>query len=246
MHPSCRFASLALVVATVAVAPVAAASLWDDRNLRIIQTRDLNFPPNLLLQGITEGEVDAVLNIDGDGTFRDCLVTAYTHLELAREVLLGVREWDYEPAYHRGKPTGARLAVRFQFQARGMVMSLTPIDSIVGPGRRMLGQPPVVLICKPSELDHPLTALATSMPGHPGKSLRPAQTTGKVSVDFYIDAEGRPRMPVVTRATHEAFAIAAVEALLQWKFAAPLHRGRPVAVRVVQEFVFSDETKPTT
>jgi TonB family protein len=63
-----------------------------------------------------------------------------------------------------------------------------------------------------------------------------------VVVDFYVDQDGRIRMPVIMSATHDFLAQAAVDALNQWRFKPPTLAGQPVAVRVEQEFVFSPST----
>jgi len=63
-------------------------------------------------------------------------------------------------------------------------------------------------------------------------------TKGSAVIDFYIDSEGHPRMPVAQKASHVEFAVAAADALMQWRFEPPTHRGRPITVRMVQEFVF--------
>src|SRR5687768_14540317 len=59
------------------------SDLWGDRALRIIQTSHANFPPALAAEGISEGEVRAVLHVDAGGKLVDYLVTAYTRRELA-------------------------------------------------------------------------------------------------------------------------------------------------------------------
>jgi TonB family protein len=100
----------------------------------------------------------------------------------------------------------------------------------------------ISLTCKADELDRPLATVQVVAPVHPGPSLQPAIPTGKVTLDFFFDAEGRPRMPVVVSATHDAFAFAAVDALEKWRFTPPTHDGKPVAVRVKQEFVFATRT----
>jgi TonB family protein len=243
MH-RCRI-FLATVLALAASSPAGAASFWDSRPLRIIQTDELNFPPALLMEGIREGEVRAVLNVDADGRLADCLVTAYTHPALAHEVVSGLKFWKYEPTWERGEPIGTRVAVVFAFHAKGCVLSLSPIDSTTSPTARLLGTPLTVILCKANALDGPLAVAQSVPPRHPGRALRPAQPRGSAVLDFYVDASGRPRMPVVTRATHEAFAVAAVEALLQWQFVPPTRNGTPVVVRVTQQFTFSSDDSGT-
>lgn len=219
-----------------------ASSVWESRPVRIIQTTDADFPTILSNQGVTEGEVRAVLNIDAEGRYVDCLVTGYSHRELAVELLRRVRDWRYEPAISRGEPVNVRFEVVFGFKSKGSVVSFTPIEAISSTVFRMVKTNLTSVLCKPGELDQPLVAVHVVQPAHPGRALQPAQPTGRAVLDFYIDVEGRPRIPVVSRSTHDAFAIAAVAALEQWRFNPPQRDGKPVMVRVVQEFVFSDRS----
>jgi hypothetical protein len=46
-------------------------------------------------------------------------------------------------------------------------------------------------------------------------------------------------MPVVVSAAHDVYAIAAMEALLQWRFVPPRRQGRPAIVRATQQFTFA-------
>jgi outer membrane biosynthesis protein TonB len=46
----------------------------------------------------------------------------------------------------------------------------------------------------------------------------------------------------VLKTTDETYAQAAVGALSQWRFEPPTRRGKPVAVRVQQKFVFSNDS----
>ena len=130
MHLRTSYSAALLVVALAGgLPPASAAADPANRSVRIIQTSDAQFPAALLVRGITGGEVRAVLNIDADGKFADCLIETYTAPELAAEVLQAVRDWEYEPAYVHGEPTGTRLELSFVFEAHGTVLSLTPLDT---------------------------------------------------------------------------------------------------------------------
>ena len=217
-----------------------APDLWGDRSLRIVQTNQANFPAMLAAEGISEGEVRTVINVDAGGKLIDYLVTAYTRRELADELIANVRDWSYEPARHRGEPVGSRVEVVFAFQARGMVLSLTPLDTAAVATNRLIRPALTSLLCRPSELDEPVRALRVVEPQHPGRHVSPPPTPPTVLIDFYIDMEGRPRMPVVLRAAHELYAIAAIDALMRWQFNPPSRQGRPMIVRATQLFSFSE------
>lgn len=241
-----RFLSVLVFVcassATWALTP--SSSLWDDRPLKIIQTTEANFPAVMAMQGMREGEARAVLHVDPEGKLVDCLVTAYTHPALANEILTHVRAWEYEPARHRGEAIGTRVEVSFRFEARRMVLSLTAGDSMNASLKGLIADPVISLVAKPAELDTPPALVHVVQPAHPGRAARTLQGRGSVAVDFYIDAEGRPRMPVVTRASDQTYAAAALDAVSQWRFAPPRRDGRAVLVRVVQQIVFPELPKP--
>ncbi|MBM3856010.1 MAG: TonB family protein, partial [Verrucomicrobia bacterium] len=152
-------------------------------------------------------------------------------------------DWQFKPAREGGEPIGARTEVVFNFEARGSVLSLTA-GNISAALTRWVAPDVVNLVCRPIDLDQPLAAVHTVRPPHPGPALRPAQPTGSAVIDFYVDAEGRPRMPVLAGATHAAFGAAALDALAQWRFSPPTRAGQPAVVRVRQTFLFSDRKEP--
>jgi TonB family protein len=60
-----------------------------------------------------------------------------------------------------------------------------------------------------------------------------------VTVEFYIDEQGRVRMPAVDReAADDTLAAAAVAAVEKWRFEPPVRKGRPVLVFAEQPFNF--------
>jgi hypothetical protein len=234
-----------LAFALIGVTPwtaVFGSDLWNDRALRIVQTSHANFPAALAAEGISEGEVRAVLHVDAGGKLVDYLVTAYTRRELADELVANLRDWSYEPARHRGEPVSSRIEAAFAFQARGMVLSLSSHDTAAVTANRLLRPVLTSLVCRASELDEPVRALHVVEPQHPGKHVSSPPPQPTVTIDFYIDMEGRPRMPVVLRAPHELYAGAAADALMQWRFTPPLRQGRPMMVRATQQFSFSERS----
>jgi TonB family protein len=215
-----------------------AADRLDENSVQIIQTTEAKFPLEMTERGVREGEVHAVMLIDADGTLADCLVTAYTHPEFAVELLNAVRNWVYLPAKQNGEPTGQRIQVVFHFQEKGALVSMLPAMAVSSSLNRFVTTPLTPLVCRASELDQTPAVRERVSPHHPGKSMPSAARSGAVSIDFYIDSQGRPRMPVVVKASNLEFATAASDALMNWRFDPPTRNGRPIAVRMVQEFLF--------
>jgi TonB family protein len=209
--------------------------------LRIEQTVEARFPHSLALTPISEGEARIVINVDADGKLVDWLVTGYTHKAFADEAVYVLKQWRFAAPIENGQRTGIRTELRFAFAATGRVVSLTAIETPDLLLKQMGVEPHYTLnVCRLQDLDRPLA------PINPASPLYPAQpkVTGRQSVvvDFYVDEKGQPRMPVVVNSSHDKFAPPVVDALNRWRFTAPTRAGRPVAVRVRQEFVFPDRS----
>jgi TonB family protein len=230
-----RLSRWLLATAVAAVLPVLLAATVTPP--RIIQTIEPRFPDSLALSPVFRGTADVIMNIDADGRVADLLVTRYTRIEFAREAEQCLRAWRYEPARRDGEPTGARFLLKFDFATRGKVATLTVFETL--DRRFALSHPDAgtEVLCSIRDLDGPPMPVSTVEPRHPGQ-LPGAQRDATVMVDYLIDETGRPRMPVVLEATRDGFAIEAVDALSQWRFAPPTRDGRPVAVQVRQQFVF--------
>ena len=95
-------------------------------------------------------------------------------------------------------------------------------------------------VCTLPQLDHAPAPLRTVNPVYPSELARSSRG-GHVLVEFYIDEQGRVRIPSVARETIEAnaeLAAVAVTAVSQWQFAPPVSNGRPVLVLANQDFSF--------
>jgi outer membrane biosynthesis protein TonB len=224
----------ALLAASALAIPASAASPGV-RLPRVIQTVEPRFPDELARRAIYDGQTRIVLLIDAEGRLADWLLLGYSHPLLAREATEALRVWRFEPARLNNEPVEARLELSMQFQAGGMIVSLTEADLI---DRFQLKTDQGANRLAPArELDVPLAPVRTVMPLWPGSWQTDAKE-GRVVLDFYVDDEGRPRMPVVREADHDALVPPAIEALSHWRFAAPTRRGAPVVVKAVQSFRF--------
>ncbi len=224
-----------LVVAAITLATTVAAQTTP---LRIEQTVDAQFPAALALSPTSEGEARIIINVDEDGKLVDWLVAGYTHKSFATEAVDVLKRWRYQPATSRGEPIGVRLELQFHFEAKGKVVSLSANDITgvlfdqIGVGRAYTAE-----VCRPRDLDHALVPVNPASPPYPG-SVAASPQQRFVLVDFYVDEKGQPRMPVIVDSPHEMLSKAAVVAVNQWRFNAPTRAGKPVSVRVRQQFIF--------
>lgn len=232
MKTSTRIASVLCFAAVAAVLPAKVTPL------KIEQTVEARWPNALTYSPLSTGEAQLIVNVDADGTLVDVMVASYTNQAFADEAIRAVRAWRFTPATENGEPVGVRTVLRFQFEATARVVTLLPIETmdhlLVAHGQYLTRR-----VVVPHELDRPVAIVEARSPANPLVKSGAAKNT--VLVDFYVDEKGMPRMPVILSSTHAAFSQAAVGALNQWRFSPPTRAGRPVAVRVVQEFVFPDK-----
>jgi outer membrane biosynthesis protein TonB len=55
---------------------------------------------------------------------------------------------------------------------------------------------------------------------------------------FYIDQEGKPRLPAILSMDDPILAEIALETIREWRFAPPTSGGEPAITRARQQFVF--------
>lgn len=207
--------------------------------LKIVNMVEPGYPPSMTLQGITSGDVELVFGVDASGQLDDYLITSYSKPEFAREVAVALKQWRFEPMRVDGAPVWSRAQLSFSFEARGVVITRTVMDSVsMLVGNMLDSLDRVHVLSRQSELDRPLVVVSTVAPLYPAQLAESGQS-GVVTAEFYVDETGRVRLPVIESDAHPWFCDAAVRALLQWKFAPPMKNGRPTVVRVQQQFVFS-------
>jgi outer membrane biosynthesis protein TonB len=205
-----------------------------DEPLGIIQDPPLVYPSLARLNEFPDGHVTAVIQVDKEGRLLDVIVTEFTLREFARAVLNALETWTYEPARLDGEPIGVRQKIEFQFQPQRVVLTLYPTTVAERRWETILPRGVTRVLKPPRELDAPLRPVETVSP------LRvKSSETQRAVVDFFVDEEGRPRMPVVVRADSDVAGLSAVEALQRWRFAPPTSGGEPVLTRATQSFVFS-------
>ena len=225
----------------VALIPGFAWGVDNFESLKIIQTTHPNYPMRLTQMGLYEGHVRLLIAVDYMGELSDVFVEEYTHetfAEIARET---VWQWDYIPAKVNGEPTTVVKALDFRFEDRTGLHSVDIIASAADKLglNRMYGKKRVY---RPEDLDSIPEPIEVVKPKYP-LEFKEEGVRGEVSVLFYIDEEGRVRMPHIAEYTHEEFAQLALVAVRQWKFNPPIRRGKPVSILVRQPFSFLGDGK---
>lgn len=209
----------------------------ENAGIAINQTDVLVYPFSMMLSGIFSGEARVVISVDAAGQLSDTLVVGYTNAAFAEAAVGALKRWTFEPARAHGVARASRAHVLFTFKndMSAMVQSLPGMAD--ANALRSAGERYVYRACQLRDLDRiPIPAQVVA-PAPSKGGLRGGKRT--VTVEFYIDEEGRVRVPAIGRdEADDTYAAAAVAAVEQWRFEPPVRKGRPVLVLARQDFTF--------
>jgi TonB family protein len=209
-----------------------------DVPLKIIEKINPVYPIRMLNDGYIRGEAQIVFLVDAAGQLGDCLVTTYTQKEFANVALHALKKWKFEPAKVQGQPVSTVVDMTFLFEINGVVTierqptSTIPYEEAVLENDKYAFQP-----CPTKLLDGAPKPIRVTKPVYP-KEFGDQGITGKVVIEFYIDEQGRARLPIAIQASHPTLAALAISAVEQWQFEPPTRKGQPVLVCASQEFTF--------
>lgn len=207
----------------------------DDAGLNIIQTAPAEFPNGVLLKGLHSGKVRLVVSVDAEGRLVDHLVVAYTNEAFVASAVRAVKGWTYEPARVRGRSRASRADLLFVFKADLIVtVQSAEYNFLQGIFGDVYKFEPSLL----RDLDHIPVPIHVVTPLIPDGALAKDEVR-VVTVEFYIDQEGKVRVPSVPREqVDDHLAAVAVDAVEQWRFEPPMRKGQPVLVLAQQDFRF--------
>ena len=211
--------------------------LNDDVGVEINQTEVLVYPFSMTLSGIMEGKALVVISVDATGQLNDALVVGYTKRAFADAAIGALRRWTYGAARMHGFARASRASVLFTFE-NGMGVMVQSLPALAeSMALRSTNERYAYLACQLRDLDRIPIPIHVVPPAAAGRSLR--GTTRTVTVEFYIDEDGRVRVPAIGRdEPDDAYAAAAVGAVEQWRFEPPVRKGRAVLVLARQDFSF--------
>lgn len=207
--------------------------LGQDRPLEIVMDPPARYPTVIGPDETPTGSVTLVIGVSPRGELLDTLVTAYTHTEFAHEVRRAAELWTYRPAIVGGEAIGARQEIYVEFEPDHMVRQLTPVNTMERRFEKVVPKKVTQVYVRERDLDSPLAL--TNAPTPPTFKL---EEDNKVTVDFYVDQEGKTRLPVIVSMDEPLLAESALDTIKEWRFVPPTHNGKPVITRARQQFVF--------
>jgi TonB family protein len=229
MHTPTLFGRLCAAV----VLTLAPLSLLGAMNEEIIQQLRLTkyvepvFPDMVRLSGLAEGHVSLAISRTPDGMPADILVLNATDPGLGAAALEAAQQW----RFHRTSDPAELTArtVRIGFKLGGVVVypfGKRHIDEVLSAVSESELRAPIKVPRMHSLANAP-KALSRPMPTYPA-ALQSKAIEGQAKVRFYVDQDGRVRLPEVIEATKPEFGDAALAAVAQWRYEPPQAGGRRI------------------
>lgn len=207
------------------------------RGLKLTKYVEPAFPAMARLEGVGEGHVALAIGRTASGEPTDILVLSATDSRLAAAAVEAAHEWRFQPTNNPAEL--ATRTVRIGFRLSGVVLypfGKSHIEEMLGAFSDSLLREPI-RVPRLQTLDRAPKALKQPMPVYPAK-LQPKAIEGSAAVRFYVDEEGRVRLPEVIEATTPEFADAALAAVAQWRYEPPQIEGRNIVASENWQFQF--------
>ncbi len=208
----------------------------------IIDKPDPIYPFSLSSQAIYSGTLTALVEIDMQGRISDWLPVRATHDDFIRQVGSVFPRWRFQPAMENGEPVPSAMEIRFEFSYNNVLLNMNSFESTSAFLNRMRIEPgareyfanfaDLDRLPEPREIVKPIVY----------SDIPEDERKGEVVLSFFIDQEGRVRMPALTQLDgNMELALSAEQAVRQWRFDPPTVNGRRVIVKAAQRFIFVDD-----
>ena len=230
-----------LCAVAVLVAPLVLGGSFSESmisQLKLTKYTEPEFPVGARMEGIPDGLVTLAIGRDEAGVPGDILVIDATDRRFAEAAVTAVRTWRFAPVA-AGAERAAEL-VRIGFRLKGVVYISAHNQNKAG----LLGDFVAQKLREPVRIPElPSLAVAPKiinqpMPAYPA-ALTAQAIEGSAKVHFYIDVEGRVRLPHVIEATRPEFAAAALLAVAQWRYDPPTKEARKIVAAENWSFKFA-------
>jgi TonB family protein len=182
------------------------------------------------------GEVVVDFIVDVNGDVRNAYALRSSRREFEAAAVAAVEKWKFKPGMIRGRavPTHMQVPIVFTLNEETPAAPTSPPGvTFEVPKTPML--PDTFDI---AQLDVTPVPRFQARPQYPF-ALRRDGVAGEAVTDFVVDTEGNVQRAYALRATHPAFADAAVAAVMQWKFRPGKKGGRVVNTHMQVPIVFT-------
>lgn len=176
------------------------------------------FPAMLREDGIFKGTALVAVSWDADGRPVDAIILESNEPRFGQAVSKAAMQW------RRASGRAGLEVYELETTLSGIVISYAGKNAAAMVAEGKTTRRPRVLTR--DELDTPPQALQQPMPEFP-PAAQGRWEEARVTVDFFVDENGRVRAPAIQSATAQEFAEATLDTLREWQFETPRRHGRP-------------------
>ena len=188
----------------------------------------IDYPGGATTRSIAKGSAVVSVLVDADGKALDFLVMGYTDKAFGSALLARAEHLTYQAAKLKGTPVPARFNLGYSFESQRVAM--TPMEASLQKGDGLHAPGLAYSAVVEGKLDRPLDFLKVALPPLPADFKPVDDKPVKVYVTFYIDEEGRVRVPTVESAASAKLIPGAIAAVREWAFKPPTAGGKPALV----------------
>lgn len=175
--------------------------------------------------------LDIAVLIDHEGKVDDWVPIRTNDMGLVRAVDQVIDDWEFRPTLRDGDPVWTYGEISLRFEQTGGIVDLSISDSVLSFYNLMRDD--IQIVVPFSELDRIPKPVKMEMPGvH--RSLIEIGTTQSIRIEFFIDQEGKVRLPII-RELEGRVEVAGIvlENVMKWEFEPPMKYGKEVITRAV-------------
>ena len=213
-----------LLASAAAVAVSGSENETSIRELQLVKFVQPIFPSQLQTVGLPVGDVTVAVSRDASGAPTDILTLESTHELFAAAALEAVGQWRFTPSSEASLAKSPPVILRIRFSLQGVIVldpTLPAAEAAALQSDR--GNRPV-LITNLQALEGLHEPISLKMPAYPA-TMAVQGVEGEAKVAFYIDREGKVRMPHVVATTTPEFGATAIAAVSDWRFNPPKKKG---------------------
>lgn len=211
-------------------------------------TIKVQFPGTAFFEGVATGRATVGVLLDQAGRPLDFLLIRYTRSYFGQALLEEAKDRGYTPKRLKGIAVPGTFTFSYHFEPPE---GLTNISSFEAVDRRLEEvQGGAGFVYEPhreAELDGgQLEPVRVKIPVLPAHLVPSGKRPVRVLVSFYVDEQGRVRLPEVESALAPELVASALQALQQWAFKPPTLKAKPVLVRAMRAVTFREAPAPAT
>lgn len=198
----------------------------------------VQFPGQAVHDGIATGRATVGVMLDAEGKARDWLLIRYTEPYFGAALLDEARRRTYSGKLLHGRGIPAAFIFTYKFEPPQGLVGISNFEAASRRAEDVQGGAAVVYRpYQETEVEGgQLVPLRVAIPTVPAGTKTPA----RVLVTFYVDEQGRLRLPNVESDLAPELVPAVIGALQHWAFKPATVKGQPVLVRAIRALGFRE------